>query len=420
MMEFDDDVEIPAWKQHPILLVDDEPEILRSLQRLLKMEDFNVTTASNGEEGLELLKVVPAKLVISDQKMEPHMSGTEFLTKVKERYPHVVTAVLSAYTEPTMVINAVNKAGAYLYLTKPWNNVDLVSRTEQCLRYYHAESERKRMAEANQALLRRMAMHESNLVMANLSGALFDRFFPVLRRLLRDAKRRASKYSPDSDEHFRSLLEQERWAELCISLNKLRLLADFYDEPPNYRHEGLELHVRRHVEEAIARSAAQGLKVPIEQRYEANLPKLWLDESNLTFATRALIENAVLAAAQASEGCVKVHVHEDEHNDERVVCVDVEDTGNGVAEGLAGKIFSPLFSTRSAPVDEVEEVLSLGEYNFYPYGHVGLGLSLAQTCTIQHDGEVQLLNPGSQGAIFRIAIPFNQESLRREGGLQPG
>src|SRR3989338_10762430 len=126
-----------AWKKYDILIVDDEAAILDDLRSLLNLRGFTVHTATSGEKGLELLKNLPAKLVISDQKMPGGMSGTEFLCKVRESYPDVITMVISGFTEPEYFLGAMNDAKASCYIVKPWKKPDLLNRVTQALSVYH-------------------------------------------------------------------------------------------------------------------------------------------------------------------------------------------------------------------------------------------------------------------------------------------
>lgn len=89
---------VPDWKKHKVLVVDDEHSVHKQLHTELRLAGFDVQSAESGESGLAMLETFPAKLVLSDQKMKG-MSGTEFLAEVKQRYPHVVTMILSAYSD---------------------------------------------------------------------------------------------------------------------------------------------------------------------------------------------------------------------------------------------------------------------------------------------------------------------------------
>ena len=90
-----DDLSKPA--RH-LLLVDDEESILRSLRRMLRRDGYVIHVALSGEEGLAILEREPVGVIVTDQRM-PGMTGSQFLSKVKEKYPDTIRIVLSGYTE---------------------------------------------------------------------------------------------------------------------------------------------------------------------------------------------------------------------------------------------------------------------------------------------------------------------------------
>ena len=118
-----------------VLCVDDEVNILNSLKRLLRKEDYTVLTATSGPEGLSLLEKQPVQVVISDQRM-PEMTGTEFLKKVKERYPNTIRVILSGYAEAPALLGAINEGEVFRFLTKPWNDEELKPEIQQCFAQY--------------------------------------------------------------------------------------------------------------------------------------------------------------------------------------------------------------------------------------------------------------------------------------------
>jgi len=107
--------------ERTLLLVDDEENILSALTRLLRRDGYHILRASSGREGLELLAANAVGVIISDQRM-PEMSGTEFLSKVKDMYPDTVRIVLSGYTELNSITDAINRGAIYKFLTKPWDD----------------------------------------------------------------------------------------------------------------------------------------------------------------------------------------------------------------------------------------------------------------------------------------------------------
>lgn len=121
--------------QHTVLFVDDEENILRSLKRLLRKEEYRILTATCGPDGLEMLKEHDVHLVVTDQRM-PGMSGTEFLAKVKENYPDVIRIVLSGYTEVDSITESINKGHIYKFMLKPWNDQNVKLEIKQALEQY--------------------------------------------------------------------------------------------------------------------------------------------------------------------------------------------------------------------------------------------------------------------------------------------
>ena len=114
-----------SCKSCKVLLVDDEENIIRSITRLLLTEEesgLEVLSANSGEKGLALLEANPeVALILSDQRM-PGMSGAEFLQKARETAPDAVRMILTGYADMAATMDAINKGGAWRYLTKPWDD----------------------------------------------------------------------------------------------------------------------------------------------------------------------------------------------------------------------------------------------------------------------------------------------------------
>jgi len=107
-----------------LLLVDDEPNILHALKRLLRRDQYEIFTANDGAAGLAILAQHPVDVILSDQRM-PGMLGADFLRKAKLAYPDTIRIMLSGYTELQSVTDAVNESAIYKFLTKPWDDEQL-------------------------------------------------------------------------------------------------------------------------------------------------------------------------------------------------------------------------------------------------------------------------------------------------------
>ena len=121
-----------------LLLVDDEANILSALQRLLRRDGYHVLTAGSAAEGLELLALNAVQVIVSDQRM-PQMSGTEFLSRVRDMYPDTVRMVLSGYTDLKSVTDAINHGAIYKFLSKPWDDAVLREHIREAFRYHEAK-----------------------------------------------------------------------------------------------------------------------------------------------------------------------------------------------------------------------------------------------------------------------------------------
>jgi len=122
-------------EKHTILLIDDEVNVLRALQRLFEDEDYIILTAGNAAEGLKILERAPVDLIISDHRM-PGMSGLEFFAKTLPQYPDVIRIILTGRAELEMAIEAINKGCVYKFILKPWNNYDLKITVRRALEQY--------------------------------------------------------------------------------------------------------------------------------------------------------------------------------------------------------------------------------------------------------------------------------------------
>lgn len=124
-----------------VLLVDDEENILRSLARELMDMPYGLLTATSADSALDVMREHPVTVIISDQRMSG-ASGTELLALVWEKYPDVVRILLTAFSDMQDVIDAINKAGIYKFIQKPWKTPDLKRIIAEAVDHYHIMCEK--------------------------------------------------------------------------------------------------------------------------------------------------------------------------------------------------------------------------------------------------------------------------------------
>ncbi|MBB5607030.1 MULTISPECIES: HD domain-containing phosphohydrolase [unclassified Janthinobacterium] len=127
-----------------ILCVDDEPNILSALRRLLRPHGYRVLTADSGAAGLALLESEAVDLVISDMRM-PRMDGAQFLAQVCRRWPGTMRLLLTGYADIPSILDAINQGEIYRYLTKPWDESDIVLVVRHALERRALEQDKLRL-----------------------------------------------------------------------------------------------------------------------------------------------------------------------------------------------------------------------------------------------------------------------------------
>jgi response regulator RpfG family c-di-GMP phosphodiesterase len=134
----------PAMPAPTILCVDDEPNILASLKRLFRPAGYRILSADSGQAGLQLLEAEPVDLVISDMRM-PEMDGARFLERVRARWPATVRLLLTGHADVASIIEAINRGEIYRYITKPWDDNDILLLVRHALERRALEREKLRL-----------------------------------------------------------------------------------------------------------------------------------------------------------------------------------------------------------------------------------------------------------------------------------
>jgi two-component system NtrC family response regulator len=129
--------------KHKILIIDDDTSLRRVLEYNLQEEGYEVAAASSGEEGLYWFGQSKPDLVITDMKMSG-MDGLMVLKSIKERSPETLVIIITAFGTVDVAVEAM-KAGAYDYITKPFNRDELRLTVKKALAFNGLAEENKRL-----------------------------------------------------------------------------------------------------------------------------------------------------------------------------------------------------------------------------------------------------------------------------------
>ncbi|UCV29724.1 HD domain-containing phosphohydrolase [Ferribacterium limneticum] len=133
-----------------LLFVDDEPGILSALRRLFRPHGYRIFIAESGAAGLEILAKESVDLVISDMRM-PEMDGAAFLKEVRNRWPQVMRILLTGYADITSTVAAINQGEIYRYVSKPWDDNEIITIVREATERQRLETENQRLSALTKA-----------------------------------------------------------------------------------------------------------------------------------------------------------------------------------------------------------------------------------------------------------------------------
>jgi len=163
-----------------LLAVDDEPNILAALRRLFRSTGWRILTANGAEEALALLAAEPAEsinAVLSDMRM-PGMDGVQFLERVSQDWPRTARLLLTGQADLDSTIGAINRGRVHRYITKPWNDDELLLTLRQVSENQQLEADKlalerltrlqnDELTALNSGLESRVALRTEELAAAN-------------------------------------------------------------------------------------------------------------------------------------------------------------------------------------------------------------------------------------------------------------
>jgi signal transduction histidine kinase len=382
--------------KHSLLVVDDEPDLVHSVQDLLRFE-YRVLGATRASEGLKIMEQEPVHIVMSDQRM-PEMTGVEFLKRLREQYPDTVRLLFTAYADIKAVVDAINQGNVYRYISKPWEPQELQAVLRQAVEHYDLVAERKRLVAELEAKNRELEAANAELSQANEMKKAFIKVashelrtpLTIVLGLADLAQRQSEIAQPLRHWLERIYAGSVRLNDRVDQMMKL-LLAGRFERSLNRQDVDLGL---------LLRTAAADVGTFIEQRkqtLELDLPvdlgTVNVEAEKLRDSVFQLLCNAVkftpdggsvrLAASRLSNGSAQIRV---------------SDTGVGIEAACLPRVFEPFFTRFDVSRH------SSGIYEFDRRG-LGLGLSVVKAFVEMHGGQVTVESEVGKGSTFTITLP---------------
>lgn len=179
-----------------ILIVDDDSSVLEVLRDAFSKEPYEVLCSGSATEAAEIMSMKPIDVVISDDQM-PGLTGTEFLTQVRKKYPNTIRIILTGHANLETAINSINEAEIHRFFTKPCNLLDLVVTVRLAIQNKELKEEVQRL---NEVTTRQSIIIEE-----------MEKLYPGISRVKRNAQGDVLVDEEVDDESWDSVIS--RWIE---------------------------------------------------------------------------------------------------------------------------------------------------------------------------------------------------------------
>jgi len=375
-----------------VLLVDDEPGILRVLGISLADRGYRVLTAESGEEALRVFHEARPEVILTDIKM-PGMDGIELLKRIKAESPNTEVIMITGHGEMELAIQSL-KYDASDFITKPINDetLDIALR-----RAIERLSYKKKLKEYTEDLEKLVEEKSRKLVEAERLAAVGQTVAGLAHAIKNiTAGLTGGMYVLEKgiDLENRSYLSQG-WQMIKGNVQKIKgmavdLLNYAKEREPEYQLCDPNGPAREVYDLMLSRATEMGVALKIAP--VQSLPDAWFDCEGIHRVLLNLVSNAIDACTDiscASKTCeVSLRTLKPQG---WAVEYQVTDNGCGMDEETRKKIFQIFFSTKG----------SRG---------TGLGLMIAKKIVDEHGGVIDLSSEKGSGTVFRVMLPEKKPS----------
>jgi two-component system sensor histidine kinase/response regulator len=355
-----------------ILIIDDEEVVLDSCSHILKGSQYKITTANNGQLGLDLVKEFKPDLIFVDLKM-PGISGLEVIEKIRDIDPTMVVIVITGFATVSSAVEAM-KNGAYDFLPKPFTPDEFRLITQRGLDKRNLILETIQLRREKEMLREQFAAIVSHELKAPL-GVVQQNLYVLVSEL-------SDKLTEDQKAKFERL--QAKISELInLILTWLRVLSV---DVMKIRESFKAISISAVILKAIENISPQATRKDVEivPSFKEPLPMVNGDEGTLVETVVNILGNAIKYSRSGSQVELKAE------QEEKDVVISVTDTGIGISKEDLPFIFNDFYTGKEG--QKIEK-------------STGLGLAITRRIIEAHFGSVSVESELGKGSKFTIRLP---------------
>lgn len=389
-------------QDYNLLIIDDEIEITKSIARQFRKK-YTVFSATSAKEGIAIMEKEHIQVVLSDQRM-PDMTGVDFFSVIKDKYPDALKLLLTGYSDIEAVIGAINEGQVFRYVTKPWNPDELDSIVKEAFEKYELITNNRRLMlslqDSNIRLEEKVMARTSELEMLNsrLSDLNKEKnsYIGMVAHDLRNPIGIAEAFSGILLEDFDTLTKSLQLEYIGL-INKscsfsLNLIHEFLDiSKIEAGIFDLNLSQQDYISflfENVKRNAmlAKNKSQKIVVKTSLSEINFCFDKNKIEQVLNNLLGNAMKYSA--ANTLIQVEVSSSDHG----VTTSIMDVGQGIPKDELEKVFHP-YQTTSVKATANEK-------------STGLGLAIVKKIIESHHGTVTVESEVGKGSVFSFKLPL--------------
>jgi len=371
-----------------VLYVDDDTANLVVLRATCQGE-FDVITASSGPEGLEILKQREVAVLLVDQRM-PGMSGVEVFEIAQKLYPDTIRILITAYSDLSDAINAINRGQIRRYIRKPWDPDELKAVLRDGIETFQI---RRKVNQLETRLIETERTYALGVVAASVAHELRNPLAAMVMGVdlakvrldqLLGEQRPGDDVLHSRHDTLRKLRQQ--MDEIAAAADQINEITKGMELGHRRRDEDVEANLGEIVELTLTFVRAALIKRAVLEVDMRPCPPVKGSPNKLGQVMTNLLVNAMQALPDRSQSENRIVVSLAPDEAKGWVRLAVQDNGEGIPDDVRDHIFDPFFTTKTQ-------------------GGTGLGLAISKRIVEEVGGRIDFDSRPGKGTTFTVLLP---------------